>query len=934
MSCCLKSLLILLAGLLMMPALAVPVAWDEDGDIWRTRTSEHFAIHYRDSYDAMAQRALSIAERVHQELVPFFVQSPAVRTHIVLTDEVDYSNGWATPLPFSQIRLFASPPEDVSGLEHMDEWLHGLIRHEYVHTLHLNMSRGIVRTGRSVFGRFYLLFPHIFTPSLFTEGLAVYLETNHELGYGRLDGSLYAMEMRAEVASGHPDQLTEAVLPLRDWPLGKNYLYGAWFFEYLAQTYGEAALSDYLNRYSGQLIPYFLQNSTVRGTLGKTFPLLWQDYLDWLAIRFGAQSGSPGQAGAAVQSLPLLPDRRQVIAAAGDDLLVVVNNAEDRPYVSRWSAAGEVWQEERLTAAKNISDIDRRADGTLAVSRQIPYASGRVLNDVFLWSGDGGWQRLTQQGRFRKVRWSPDGQTLYSSRKDHGRSELWRISTDGDARRLWQSPPRTVLGGFDISPDGQALVAAVKRPQQGWNLERLDLTSLRWQPLTDSRATENDPRYLPDGRILYSADYDGVYNLFALSPQSGDTEQWTQLSSGAFTPQWLNGRVAWQEYTAAGYQLQISTPQVVRHFNIAEYQGRYDYPPAVTETVPAEVTDYSPWPTVRPHYWWPLLALDEYSSSLGLGTSGSDALGRHSYTLAASWDFRQDWSDFSATYTYDNRWTLYWQRTHSFTDLDLNIDDNWYATREDLFGVRRNHILDLYEDQLQLAAGLTADHEKIVRTPQGVYASQGVEETLAGLALTFDNREAYRNVPGTGWGSYLDLVYESNDVLNSDYNGDLWQAQWNHTFDLPGRQTLSLHAAGGWADQEAGPFSLGGLDSEESLLFGRDQFSLPGYDDHVLIGHQYYSGRLNYRAWLARVERNWGLTPFGLGDISADLWLQSASAWFRDQHNPQLSSVGAELVVDLVLGYSLAVPVRFGLAQGLDDERGKTQGYVRMQLTF
>ena len=927
-------MLSMLLGLPVLPLQAEPVAWDRDGEHWLTRTSEHFAIHYLSSYDGMAQRALAIAEQVHTGLLPYFGQTPASRTQMVLTDDYDFSNGWATPFPFAQIRLYASPPEDVAGLEHMDEWLHGLIRHEYVHVLHMEMSRGVVRKGRRVFGRLVWFFPHVFIPSLFKEGLAVYLETDHGLGYGRLDSSFYAMQMRMELAGAGADDLNQVVVPLRDWPLGKNYLYGAYFIDYLAATYGDHALENYLTLYSGQLIPYFLQNPVARRSFGQGFNALWNDYRRWLMSRFAAQISRLQAEEVSGRNLPLMPDRQQVTAAAGEQLLVVVNNAQDRPYLSRWTDHSGHWQRDDLLPSRSITDVDQAADGTLAISRLITHASGRMLNDLFLWSERDGWQRLTSEMRFRKVRWSGDGQILYASRKQHGLSELWRFRRDGDGQMIWQSSALTVLGGFDVSPDGTSLVAAVKRPQQGWNLEQLHLGSLQWQPLTDTRASENAPEFLPDGRVLYSADYDGVYNLYVLQPDTGEAEQWSRVVGGAFQPHWLNGRVLYQEYSAEGYQLKLLQPQPLARFTLADQYGRYNYPPAAERQPESVVSAYSPWSTLRPRYWFPLWNVDDYSNSIGLTTSGSDALSRHIYSLSASWDFRQDWADFYAGYAYDNRWLAYWQRKHSYTDLDLNVDDNWYARREDLLGIQRNHLLDFAEDRLQLHAGITADHQKIVRAPSGINSGHGYEETLAGLAFSFDNREFYRNVPGTGWGSYADLVYETNDVLNSDYDGAQWQGQWWHTFDLPGRQTVTFAAAAGIADRGAEPFTLGGLDSEENLLFGRDEFSLPGYDDHVQIGHKYYNSRLSYRRWLSRIERNWGLTPLGLGDISASAWVQTGSAWFREQHNPQLTSVGAELITDLVVGYSAVLPLRLGIAHGLDQERGKTVGYLRLEATF
>ena len=55
-----------------------------------------------------------------------------------------------------------------------------------------------------------------------------------------------------------------------------------------------------------------------------------------------------------------------------------------------------------------------------------------------------------------------------ASRKVAGVSELWLLDVEepGEPQRIWRGDSDTVVGAFDISPDGQALVAAVKRPGQ------------------------------------------------------------------------------------------------------------------------------------------------------------------------------------------------------------------------------------------------------------------------------------------------------------------------------------------------------------------------------------------------------------------------------------------------------------------------------------
>ena len=60
-----------------------------------------------------------------------------------------------------------------------------------------------------------------------------------------------------------------------------------------------------------------------------------------------------------------------------------------------------------------------------------------------------------------------------------------------------------------------------------------------------------------------------------------------------------------------------------------------------------------------------------------------------------------------------------------------------------------------FEDQLSLHAGGFLDKESLVSQPgfAGIFPYPASNETLAGLALTFDNRETYLNVPGIGWGA-------------------------------------------------------------------------------------------------------------------------------------------------------------------------------------
>ncbi|MEH6533363.1 MAG: hypothetical protein V7735_18720 [Photobacterium frigidiphilum] len=951
--CLLVGILLCVGSILPSAMAAQSVSWDRQNQTWLSQQSEHFTIHFRDGHQSQAAKSLDIAERVHSEMLPFFIHAPENRTEIVLVDDFDFSNGWATPFPFAQIRLFMSPPEDVNGLEANDEWLHMLIRHEYAHIMHMELGAGAVKGVRKVLGRNGLLFPHALTPSMLIEGVAVYLETNKTLGYGRLQGSVYDMQMRMEVASGKFNDLEQVVVASREWPLGSQYLYGAYFIEYLVATYGEEKLALFLQDYSRKLLPYFLLNGSAETVFGKDFFQLWDDFQQDFEIRYDTQIRELAQQAVTGRDIAINP-YLQVTAPGNHGLLVARKNGEDRAVISRLNNSDQSegkWQ--NIANTKGITALDLHPTGGLVVSRIVNYTDGRQINDLFLYQ-DNGWIRLTERLRFRKVRWMLNGRQLLASRNIDGLSELWLIDAGNSHTSLvWRGEQGDVLGSFDISPTGDFVVASMKRPHQGWNLERLPITSLPtgnlldidWLPLTDTKATENSPVYLPDGRIAYSADYEGVYNIFVISPNSGEVTQWTREIGGAFQPQWQPYLgLAYQSYDTDGYHLKvIEQPKPLTTFTVSSQQGRYDYPPVVVNTSDkSAVEPYTPWSSLRPRTWLPLLFIDDNSTEVGFLTSGSDALSRHNYWVSSTWDFDNDVANFNAGYRYDNRWLFAYERSHNFETFIQNTSSgneitDRRITQDDNILLQRNNIFTAWEDDLALHAGITWEKESLVSEPSlsNLPPYRPADESLFGFAFTFDNRETYLNVPGIGWGHYADFIVETNALFNGDYSGEKYQGQWRGTWDFPGRTSLTGRLGFGYADDSAKSFRLGGTDLfEESRLFGRDTQALRGYDESVQLGHRYATQRLEIETWLGRLERNWGLYPVGIGDISGSVFIDSGAAWKESNNIQQLTGAGVQITIEAKLGYGLTLPVTLGYAHGFDEELGKEQFYLNVTGNF
>ena len=110
---------------------------------WKTLESAHFLISYYEPNGDIARRVAVVAERAHRVLAPALGHEPSEKTLITITDDTDGANGFASVIPRNQIGLFATAPDSLSVLNDHEDWLYGLVAHEYAHILHLDTIHGL-----------------------------------------------------------------------------------------------------------------------------------------------------------------------------------------------------------------------------------------------------------------------------------------------------------------------------------------------------------------------------------------------------------------------------------------------------------------------------------------------------------------------------------------------------------------------------------------------------------------------------------------------------------------------------------------------------------------------------------------------------------------------------------------------------------------------
>ncbi len=551
----LKRLIVIIACFIFINDTAYAV---DPGLNWKTIESEHLYVHYADDNKEIAETVLAISEAAHLRLTKELNWSPVEKTHVILSDESDHPNGFATPVYFNRTVIFLAPPTSINTLEDFDDWLSTLIIHEYTHIIHLDKSAGSPEYLKNIFGRFFLLFPNLFQPGWVIEGLATYKETFPDRGIGRGQSTMFASMMRVEVDNGL-QPVSHVNLPVNTWPSGTTgYLYGVYFMNFVAETYGENKLQEWIDEYSDNLFPFFI-NTNASQVLGKNITALWEEYEHWLDEKFQPQIQAIKSRGIK-QGIQLTADAyktdsvRAVATDQGDEIYYVRNNGYKRPGLIIIRPDGS---SEELIDLNNNVDLDIHPEAGLLLTQNEFCNNYTIYKDIYLYNKNNNkLKRLTECGRYLFASWFPDGKQIMAVHNEKNRFELHLLDARGQLREiLWQAGNGEILGQIDVSADSNKVVSSIWRKGDGWNLELFDLTSKRWDKITRDVNITANPQFDPDGNILFSLEKNGVYNLHRYISTSGKVEQITNLLGGAFQSSQArsNGAIYYTAYTAEGY---------------------------------------------------------------------------------------------------------------------------------------------------------------------------------------------------------------------------------------------------------------------------------------------------------------------------------------------------------------------------------------------
>ena len=950
-----------LAAVLVMTTAALLHAQLPPNEHWYTLETRHFKVHFTAPLEQQARTAAVNAERAYSQLSTELVP-PRGTIDLVISDNVDYVNGYATPFPSNRIVVYAHPPTDASGLRNYVDWNALVVTHELAHIFHLDRTRGIWRLGQSVFGRNPILFPNAYEPSWVVEGLAVYYESRMT-GEGRLESSEHAMIARAAALANRVPTLQELSPGTSRFPGGEVvYVYGSLLFDYLSRTRGPESIRDFVERGARTPLPFIL-TFTSRGAFGESFQTAWRQWRDSLVREVqGSHQEIPGWR-------QLTNTGRLAVFPRwlGDTSLVYSGDkGREMPSTYRVSLSGA---EENLGRRNGRSPNVLLPDGGVLFSQPDYVDPYHVYEDLYVQRG-GSQRRLTRGARLTSPDVRRDGEII-AVQNVPATTRLVRISADGK-RILPITPAQLSVQWADPrwSPDGTRLVAVAQSAGTS-EIVVLDESGVRRASFGATQAINSSPSWSPDGRSIYfSSERSGSSQIYmadlATSPPS--LFRLSDSPTGLFTPEMSpdRTRLAAVVFTADGDHVGVApTPSpslrasdtaaagprtgcstCVVHVPDLPSPGNYDASP---------VRPYSPWRSLLPRYWMPILeSTTEDGTSFGAETSGFDVIGRHGYIVEGLHNTRLG---------QNSAWLWYRYAGLGRPLLDFYASQNY--SNATLFGVSGSDTLDL---------GVFAERERIASLQATItrprFRSYGVVSfgvQLQNLSYSTSPDTLLRHLPlfyasgrnypalvaSAGWSNAQrpTLSISPEDGVSLSVSGrQRWQGGSGgkptrsvigvssafKSLDLPGfaHHVLALRGALGVTDERSpNRFSAGGISGTELEVFPgfavgeqRRTFGVRGYPVGAEGGIRAYTATAEYRLPLVAPSRGFRFIPVFVDKTSLSLFGETGRAFCpsdavgtgvcrsQDIGAPQMTSLGAELNIDSSVQLEFNARFRFGVA--------------------
>lgn len=926
-----------------------------DSASYRTFSTGDYQLIYPASRRAEAERLAQILrDRAARTRSIIGEADPDRPMPIVLNDYNDRANGFVRPFPFKQ-EIELPSIRRVGLTARYPSWPASVMPHELTHALHAEYQGGF-GVGRIMrwFAPDAARALNLSAPRGWTEGVAVYRESQIHRGAGRLNLPAALMPYRAALGSESPWRLSHVLHPPRyTQPFDRHYLGGGQLFQYLvAHAENPDAPYAFFQRAAAwnYRFPLFGYGAAIwYGTKTPT----WRLSDAFVRSEQQREAERIAALGTLTDADPVIPPRRGLnhrrpLWVHPDTLLVHRSGYRTVPGLYRVHVpSGEAT---RVAAYRPTSDYHMRlAPDSQAVwtsryvpARAVPTQSVARIEVVDAHTGD-----ATQPPRSARM----------LAPAPHATGAFWAAQIDGPAHRLVYRSPDAASGDIAVPlPPRTRIQELASHPASGQTVALLNRAGrhvlhtvtyvpeaqrIRIRPLFGFEdAAMYNVSWGPSGnRLVVSADPTGVPNVFVIDLQQEAVYRATNEPYGALEPAFgpAGERIAYVRHAYQRHDL-VTIPADAdgwMRWDGGVWNAMPSSEDAEHRAAPSEIdadiasasdTPYRAQDHLAPRMVYPAFRFDtdelentlpgtELGLGVGLGVAGADPLQRWAYRATTYYQAGAMWGE--ARVQTGRGWgqpSLGIYRRPYTTQVGLLRSDTGTVT------LRRAGVEERGVD-LQLMQPFVL-HDNVHRTLLQVRWRSEFRQTR--LFADFIDTQPLRNRitlrPQVVYAHRLqqnvrDLVPRVGGVVAVSPFVDAWADGIPEGRALQASGSLYLP----WLDRFNTGVRLGvhTLSQNRGAIFDLDTFVPRGYSDIALPAGTYV------RADVELVQPVWypdrGSTLLGV--MANAFYLYGTGQTLRDTQAavPALSSATVGIGARLRLGYNLPVDIRFGTSYRFRD---------------
>jgi len=673
---------------------------------WQQEESQNFIVIFRSGQTSMVPYILHSAEEALARLSSIFHYTPSEKIVIRTSDFSDYGSAGATTLPHNFIRLEIEPLE--LGYENIpfDERIKWLISHELVHVVVNDLASGTESISRRLFSKvppepeqplsiFYSLLTNSsrYTPRWHQEGIAVFMETWLNGGYGRLLGNFDEMYFRSYVLENRKfpaaDELDISVSKTSFLLDMTQYLYGTRFLSYLAETFGTRKLVYWYRSRSGTLIGGF--KSTFRVIFDVSFARAWQDFVvsekDFQRGNIKRLTQVPRSPIFRLQSQALGWVTQPYIDRSNGNILFGYHRAHHLTSIEQYSLKNDRFQSVGNLPAPSIIQVASTAYAQSTSSFFYTTKNNQLYRDIWMLDIRSRHKRkLFANTRIGNLAVSPSNGELWGVRHNAGKISL--VYSHEPYRKIIASAqfePGDILQHLAVSPSGKYLAATLHQAsgRQAVIVADIDILKregkLSFKVISDEGSPEF-PSWGAGGKYLYwNAFTNGVSNVYRAERETARVEPVSHTLRGLFHPVAISSdHVFAFEFSTDGFIPVIIPNRPVLNLPAIKYRGQRvaERDPGVTKWTLKHVNDiglsesngvaarkYSGLSSLRVNSFFPVVSGFKNQQVLGIYAHLSDPLSRHDLVIETGYspfsvDAGSPREHLKATYQYKRKFKL------------------------------------------------------------------------------------------------------------------------------------------------------------------------------------------------------------------------------------------------------------------------------------